>query len=199
MLPKEKQDAIINAGFRVFSENSYKKSPMSEIASEANISKALLFHYFLNKKELYLYLYDYAMKLTIETAREDVTAADTDFFDIFLKSVRCKCRLLREYPYLTRFLLKPSYETENEVEEETKEKKNIVTNHSTHSILERVDSFKFKDDVDIEHLISIIIWCGEGYLKENYKTLESQIDEVEKGYEKMIDFFRRSTYKEEYL
>ena len=50
-LPEEKQLAIINAGYRVFSQNSYKKSPMSEIAAEAGISKSLLFHYFKNKRE----------------------------------------------------------------------------------------------------------------------------------------------------
>ena len=50
-LPIEKQEAIINAGYRVFSENSYKKSPMSEIADAAGISKSLLFYYFHNKKE----------------------------------------------------------------------------------------------------------------------------------------------------
>lgn len=51
-LPEEKQLAIINGGYRVFSQNSYKKSPMSEIAAEAGISKSLLFHYFKNKREL---------------------------------------------------------------------------------------------------------------------------------------------------
>ena len=50
-LPKEKQKAILNAGYRVFSQNSYKNSPMSEIAQDAGISKSLLFHYFYNKKE----------------------------------------------------------------------------------------------------------------------------------------------------
>ena len=57
-LPEEKQQAIINAAYRVFSQNSYKNSPMSEIASLAGISKSLLFHYFSNKKELYLFLWD---------------------------------------------------------------------------------------------------------------------------------------------
>lgn len=36
-LPKEKQQAILRAGYRVFSQNSYKKSPMQEIAEEAGI------------------------------------------------------------------------------------------------------------------------------------------------------------------
>ena len=52
-LPQEKQQSILNAGFHVFAQNTYKKSPMSEIALAAGISKALLFHYFHNKKELY--------------------------------------------------------------------------------------------------------------------------------------------------
>ena len=51
-LPEEKQQAILNAGYRVFSQNSYKNSPMSVIAGAAGISKSLLFHYFHNKKEL---------------------------------------------------------------------------------------------------------------------------------------------------
>lgn len=34
-LPEKKQQAIINAGYRVFSQNSYKNSPMSEIAAAA--------------------------------------------------------------------------------------------------------------------------------------------------------------------
>ncbi len=55
-LPEEKQQMILNAGFHVFSQNTYRKSPMSEIAAEAGISKSLLFHYFRNKKELYLFL-----------------------------------------------------------------------------------------------------------------------------------------------
>ena len=55
-LPKDKQERIINAGYKVFASNTYKKSPVNEIALEAGISKSLLFFYFKNKKELYLFL-----------------------------------------------------------------------------------------------------------------------------------------------
>ena len=63
-LSQDKQQRIINAAYKVFALNSYKKAPMSEIANEAEISKALLFHYFRNKKDLYLYLWDNAADLT---------------------------------------------------------------------------------------------------------------------------------------
>ena len=65
-LSKEKQQTIINAGYRVFSQNSYKNSPMREIADAAGISKSLLFHYFHNKKELYLFLWNKCAEITIE-------------------------------------------------------------------------------------------------------------------------------------
>ena len=43
---------------------------MSEIAPEAGISKSLLFHYFRNKKELYLFLWENCAKITIKYLTE---------------------------------------------------------------------------------------------------------------------------------
>ena len=63
-LPEEKQSKIINAAYKVFATNQYKKAPTSEIAAEAGIPKSLLFHYFHNKRELYLFLWKYAADLT---------------------------------------------------------------------------------------------------------------------------------------
>ena len=63
-LPEEKQSQILNAAYKVFATNQYKKAPTSEIAAEAGISKSLLFHYFHNKLELYLFLWKHAADLT---------------------------------------------------------------------------------------------------------------------------------------
>lgn len=91
-LPVEKQEAIINAGFRVFSQNSYKKSPMSEIAGAAGISKSLLFHYFHNKKELYLFLWEKCARITIEELQSgeiNIDEMEQDFMKLmeFWKSI----------------------------------------------------------------------------------------------------------------
>jgi AcrR family transcriptional regulator len=63
-LLEEKQSQILNAAYKVFATNQYKKAPTSEIAAEAGISKSLLFHYFHNKQELYIFLWNYAADLT---------------------------------------------------------------------------------------------------------------------------------------
>lgn len=86
-LPEEKQQAIINAGYRVFSQNTYKKSPVSEIAAEAGISKSLLFYYFRNKKELYLFLWEKCAKVTIEYMKEYGCYDKKDLFDMMYREM----------------------------------------------------------------------------------------------------------------
>lgn len=80
-LPEARQQAIINAGYRVFSRNSYKNSPMSEIADAAGISKPLLFHYFRNKKELYLFLWNRCAEITLAHLDSCGCYAGPDLFD----------------------------------------------------------------------------------------------------------------------
>ncbi|MGM9662665.1 MAG: TetR/AcrR family transcriptional regulator [Oscillospiraceae bacterium] len=55
---------------------------MSEIASNAGISKALLLHYFVNKKELYLYLWNHALELTRKAVSDCRVLETDDFFEL---------------------------------------------------------------------------------------------------------------------
>ena len=92
-LPIEKQQRIINAGFRVFSQNTYKKSPMQEIADEAGISKSLLFHYFHNKKELYLFLWEKAADITIEYLTRNHCYECRDLFGMMERGMYAKIQI----------------------------------------------------------------------------------------------------------
>lgn len=109
-LPPEKQQAIINAGYRLFSQNSYKNSPMSEIAAEAGISKSLLFHYFHNKKELYLFLWDKCAETTIEFLTRYGCYGQTELFESMERGMRAKMEIIRLYPDMGNFTIKAFYE-----------------------------------------------------------------------------------------
>lgn len=117
-LPIEKQNAIINAGYRVFSKNTYKKSPMSEIAAEAGISKSLLFHYFRNKKELYLFLWENCAKITIEYITKYGAYDKEDFFDMLYSGMQAKLRIMEKYPNMGNFTIKAFYEDDSEIRTE---------------------------------------------------------------------------------
>lgn len=109
-LPPEKQQAIINAGYRVFPQNSFKNSPMSEIAAEAGISKSLLFHYFHNKKELYLFLWDKCAETTIEFLTRYGCYGQTELFESMERGMRAKMEIIRLYPDMGNFTIKAFYE-----------------------------------------------------------------------------------------
>ena len=117
-LPPEKQQAVLNAGFHVFSQNSYKKSPMSEIAEAAGISKSLIFHYFTNKKELYLFLWDTSARITVEEMEKNGCYEQADLFDSMEKGMQVKLELMRKYPDIGMFAIRAFYEKDPEVREE---------------------------------------------------------------------------------
>ncbi len=61
-LPEERREAIVSAAVETFGKNDYKNASTETIARRAGISKGLLFFYFKNKKELYLYLMEHLME-----------------------------------------------------------------------------------------------------------------------------------------
>ena len=71
-MDKEKQDRIINAAIKEFAQKGYDNASTNEIVKEAGISKGLLFHYFQNKKQLYLFLYEHMIDILMEKIMEKI-------------------------------------------------------------------------------------------------------------------------------
>jgi AcrR family transcriptional regulator len=198
-LPQEKQKAIIDAGFRVFSENTYKKSPMSAIAEEAGISKSLLFHYFINKKDLFFYLFDYAVKFMVSEMNMEELLKETDFFVIMNKSVVSKCKIMRQHLYLLQFSLHVYFEKDPSIIEDLEQKRSLLINTSLAPIFERINVSKFKNPQDLSQLMNIVMHYSEGYMSRKMLMQPLDIDEILQEFLTLMDFLKRGYYKEEYL
>lgn len=109
-LPIDKQQKIVNAAYNVSSQSTYKKASMSEIANEGGISKALLFHYFTNKKELYMYLWNHSIELTRKATSKYCVLDTDDFFEMLYRTLSAKCSLMRKYPHIYAFSLNAYYD-----------------------------------------------------------------------------------------
>ena len=197
-LPKDKQDRIINSALEVFAKNEYKKAPMSEIASAANITKSLHFHYFHNKKELYLFLYDYAISTQLRKLREADIMKETDFMEMFRKSVRVKCQVAREYTYMNQFLIRAYFEDEPELADKLGPKLTGLIDASSEKLLSLIDKSKFKEESDAAMLLKLSIWIGEGYMLHQLRGKGSDIDQWEKDFIELIEFWKKNHYLEEY-
>ena len=189
-LPIEKQNRIINAGFRVFSRNSYKKSPVQEIAAEAGISKSLLFFYFRNKKELYLFLWKKVEELVTAALTSEVPGEAEDLFEGMLRSLRIKAKLLKDYPDILNFSVKAYYETDPEVRNDVRKVVNPYTGLATNRRTPELDPKDFKEGLDLEKMYREIYLASEGYLWRVSQSGSIDVNKIIKDYGEMVDFWK---------
>ena len=189
-LPKTKQEAIINAGFRVFSENCYKKSPLSEIAAAAGISKSLLFHYFYNKRELYFFLWDQCMKATTEALEKNLSFVPNDLFEMMYKGLKIKADVMRRYPDLGAFVVKSYYEKDPDVCEDLQKLIAKYTDFKASPVLAALDPEQFIPGLDLQMMYRTMYWASEGYLWEKVQQGGVNADEMEADFIKIIDFWK---------
>lgn len=189
-LPKEKQQAIINAGYKVFSKNSYKKSPVSEIADAAGISKSLLFHYFRNKLELYIFLWDKCAEITLEYLTEFNCYEQKDLFESMYRGMQAKLRLMKEYPDMGSFVLKAFYEKEPEVCSAVQESYKRYFNLKANRTLINLDPEQFIPGLDIKMMYKDMYWACEGYLWEITQRGEFDVEKLEKDFIQIIEFWK---------
>lgn len=190
-LPMEKQQRIINAAYKVFSENNYKKAPISEIADEGGVSKALLFHYFTNKLELYMFLWNSSIEQIHKASSEYRVTDTTDFFEMIHRSLLAKCSVIRSYPYLYQFAVKAYYEQEPKIKSSIQESFYAVNKSSENILWETVDVSKFRQDIDTRLVYQELLWTSDGYLRQMVLSGELDADKMENDFERMIGQWKK--------
>lgn len=196
-LSEDRQQEIVNAGFKVFAQNPYKKAPAAEIASEAGISKALLFYHFKNKKELYLYLWEKALSLiTNELSRQQVF--DTkDYFEMLSRSLRAKCNVMRKYPYMMEFSLRAYYEKAPEVVNDIRGSFDQVNQESQLKALDKMDRRGFLDGIDFSLMYQEMVWSADGYMRNALMMEEIDPDKIEHDFDRLISQWKKVYLKRE--
>jgi TetR/AcrR family transcriptional regulator len=185
-LPEDKQRNIINMGFQVFSQSSYKKAPVAEIAAKAGISKALLFYHFKNKKELYLFLWEKSIELTSAAMKEQDVLGTNNYFEMLRRSLLGKCNLLREYPYVSEFSLRAYYEENIEVKKEIQDSFQQLNQSSEIKAFEVIDIGRLRDDIDIHQMYQEMVWASDGYLHRAFMQGDINVDKLKSDFEKLI-------------
>ena len=189
-LPEEKQQAIINAGYRVFSRNSYKNSPMSEIAEAAGISKSLLFHYFHNKKELYLFLWEKCARITIDFLTRYDCYSQRELFESMERGMRAKMEIIRLYPDMGNFTIKAFYETDPEINAAVQESYHRHFNWKADRARVNFNPEQFIPGLDIQMMYREMYWASEGYLWEMVQRGNVDVEQMEKDFKRLMEFWK---------
>ncbi|MDY3917965.1 MAG: TetR/AcrR family transcriptional regulator [Candidatus Limivivens sp.] len=196
-LPPEKQQAILNAGYRVFSKNSYKKSPMQEIADTAGISKSLLFHYFQNKRELYLFLWKHCAEVTIQYLTEYGCYEQTDLFEMMYRGMRAKIHIMHENPSMGAFVIKAYYEEDPEVRPAVQEIYRKCRDYKAKETLNNLDAEQFIPGLDVQMMHQEMYLASEGFLWELMRKGPVDVEKMEAGFERLLEFWKKLYLRKE--
>lgn len=202
-LPEERQELIRNSAMQEFGENTFKKTSADSIAKRAGVSKALLFHYFKDKRELYLYLFQYAIDQCMEIFNKHILKADyygeRDFFQTLEMGHKVKMDMVRRHPGLFRFVMRAYYERDSVLTPKLHKKLDDVLEQTTTDFLARMDLTRFKDGVDPRRVVRLLTLASEGMLAETGAYTAQEIDTLFAEYKAYADMLRQFLYKEEYL
>jgi len=161
-LPQEKQNRIVEAAMTLFGEVGYKKAYISEIASAAKISKALVFHYFGSKKGLYSYLVYYTGKIVMTEAQHERDTANKDFFDRAIITVNFRLSIKSKYPAMNAFMESVFNEDDQEVASDIERLLAIATDMHSKVELASGEENTFKSGIDPTQVVSLVEKYTEG-------------------------------------
>jgi TetR/AcrR family transcriptional regulator len=201
-LNPEKQDRILNSAIKEFAQKGYRTASTNEIVKEAEISKGLLFHYFNNKKDLFLFLYDHFMEMAMEEIHAKVDWAEKDLFNRYRQIAILKFELFNKYPEMFNFIKSVYKEDAPEVKKEIDKKNKELLKNGYKDLFGDIDLSKFKEDLDVEKTMNIIFWSMEGFAyRQQDKALSGELDQkylegVLNEMDAYCEILRKSFYKE---
>lgn len=183
-LKLEKQERILNAAIKEFAKKGYKNAITDEIVKEANISKGALFHYFNNKRDLYLFLYDYSLEIVMDEFFGKIDLEEKDILKRLRQVLIIEFMLINKHPDMLDFIKSANFESSDEVRNDLKYKNEVYLTNGYSKVLSNFDSSKFKEGTDIKRAVNVIIWTMEGFAakkKEEIRespTTDLNFDEI---------------------
>lgn len=176
---------IINAAMDEFAQKGYSNASTNMMVKEAGISKGILFHYFKNKKELFLYLYDFAADLLIKDYYGRLDNASRDIF-IRLKQISSyKMEIIAKYPQIYNFIMLAYFEDSGEVKPDIQKRTDQMVLGGYGRVYENIDFSLFKENIDVNKAIEIISWSIEGLAMREQQKLKYSKD-IPLDFEKIL-------------
>lgn len=200
-LDKEKQDRIINAAIKEFAQKGYDSASTNEIVKDAGISKGLLFHYFQNKKQLYLFLYEHMTAIFLEQILEKINWDVKDIFERYRQIASLKLELFLIYPEMFNFIKTIYMESSHDVKSDLEAKGKELFASSFTKLFSDIDLTKFKPGIDPNKAINIINWTLEGFAyQQQDKAVKLNIEQLnmEEALAEMdvyVEMLKNSFYK----
>ena len=199
-LKPEKQERILNAAMKEFAQKGFKNASTDVIVKEAAISKGALFHYFNNKKQLFLFLFDYSLNILKNEILLKFNTEEKDYFERMRQATLLKTNVLKKYPEMYDFIVAAYMEDLSEMKVELESRKKELAAYGRGKLCEGIDTSKFKENIDTSKAIDIITWTIEGYSNKemekvkNFSLYEQNYNEVMNEFDIYLEMLKKCFY-----
>ncbi len=196
---KNLRHAIILSAFKQFSTQPYHKVSTNQIVDDAGVSKGLLFHYFKDKKTLYITLYDLAWKTIFKDVFEQLDLSQKCLFRRFRDYILLKSKCLQSHKTLSAFIKQVHLNQDADIFKERSQRYLNYQEVAYRKIFENIDTGLFRPDLNLQDTYKIFIWTLQRVTSEWEKqhtdhSIEQSLPILERELEHYIQFFEKAFY-----
>lgn len=151
------KEQILDACLTVFARYGYENTSTAMLAEAAGVSKALLFHHFKSKKELYLSVLDRCFAKGRIEMGFDTLLEHQDFFAAKEKFTIIKFDYYKKNPESDKFVREAFYATPDELEAEIKEKYGTLIANKDKEWERLFERVPLREGVDREQAFKLVM------------------------------------------
>lgn len=200
-LDEQKKERILNAAITEFAYKKYEDASTNNIVTAAQIGKGMLFHYFGNKKNLYLYLYRYVRAIMDEEVYSQIDCESGNLPIILKQLAKLNLETFKRHPGITDFIAQCNREASPEVFDDIQKIRKEHGLKIREDILDKnLDMRLLKPEFRNNQTIKLIRWALEGYLSEIKSAYRGEnleelpVDEMMKDYDSYMDIICKAFY-----
>jgi AcrR family transcriptional regulator len=200
-LEPERRDVVLNAALKEFAKKGFDAASTNVIAKESGISKPLMFHYINNKKDFFLFLYDYCLDFLNREYFERIDLNEKDIFERLRQTCLLKIQVLQKHPWIIGFYKVAVFTDSYAVMDELKKRRKVVETKIFEQFYGDIDTSKFRSELDVEKSKQLIFWAISGYAEEileQFRSRDAPIYDFEKisvEFDGYVNELRKTYYK----
>lgn len=175
------KENILDACFKVFAQYGYVNTSTTMLAEAAGISKALIFHHFKSKKELYLSILDRCFEKGRVEMGFDILSEYKDFFEAKEKLTVTKFNYYRKNPDLLKVIREAFYDTPQELKEEIKEKYGELISNKDKELKKLFEKVSLREGVNRDQAFKLVMLVLD-YFEDKYLSDLADNNELDEEY-----------------
>lgn len=103
-LSAEKRDRLVALAVDEFANHNYDSASLSRIVARAGVAKGSMYQYFADKRDLFLYIFDYASRSLLEAVEHEGGEPGLPFFATLRRQMSGSTRAALAHPQLARIV-----------------------------------------------------------------------------------------------